>query len=537
MAMLFQDAMAEALVDQGVDTVFGVIGDGNLFVVDSFQRRPGTRYIGVANEASAVEAAVGYSHVTGRLGVATVTHGPGLTNTVTALIEAVKARVPLLVIAGEVGQDELWHVQRVPQREIAAAAGAGFEQLRRASTAAEDLFRAIRRAHLEKRPIVLNVPGEFQWTQTVYVRSPAHLEHARSRPSADALAAALAVVARAERPVVLAGRGAISPAARVAVLRLARRIGAPVSTTLKARELFRDDPYDLGICGLAAHEVARSILGAADCVISFGAGLNAHTTTGGWLTEGRRLVQIDDDPASLGRFVTPDVAVLGDAAITADELVDMLDEADIPPSGFASPALTAALAARTPPPDHSTDHHVDIHTAVRRIDEAVPADRTVVTDGGRFHVAAWPAVGVEDPQQFVQTTNYGSIGLGMGTALGAAVGRPGHPTLLITGDGGFMLAGMTEFNTAVRYDLDLIVLVLNDSAYGAEHMQFVRRDVDPALSSFDWPDFGPVADALGGRGFTVRSLPELETALAYLPHRDRPVLIDVHIDPDRVPGY
>ena len=536
--MLFQDAMATALVDQGVDTVFGLVGDANLFVMDSFRRLPGARFVSVVNEATAVEAAYGYANVTGRLGVATVTHGPALTNTLTPLVDAVRARQPLLLIAGDTPAHDNQHQQDVAQREVAAAAGAGFEQLRTPLTLAEDLANAIRRAHVEKRPVVLNMPANFQWTDTEYVRAPSRLvEHTRIRPSDEALDAAVGIIASANRPVVLAGRGATSPTARSAVLRFARRIGAPVATTLKARDLFRGEPYDLGICGTVSHEVALATISSADCVIAFGASLNRFTTSDGFLTEKRRVVQVDDDRRALGRFVVPDVAVLGDAAASADAFVALLDEAEIRPTGFASPELADQLASGGGAPgDRSTNATVDIHTAVRRVDAAVPADRTVVTDSGRFVFSAWPVIGVHDPRHFVHTANFSSIGLGMGTAIGAAVGRPGHPTLLVTGDGGFMLGGLNEFSTAVRHRLDLIVLVLNDGAYGAEHVQFVRRELDPGLSEFDWPDFGPVADALGGRGFTVRNLDELDAALACLPQRDRPVLIDVHLDPRLVPA-
>jgi len=310
-----------------------------------------------------------------------------------------------------------------------------------------------------------------------------------------------------------------------------------VATALKARDLFRGEPHDLGICGTVSHEVALATISSADCVIAFGASLNRFTTSDGFLTEKRRVVQVDDDRQALGRYVVPDVAVLGDAATSADAFVALLDEAEIRPTGFASPELAAQLArAGDAPRDRSTNATVDIHTAVRRVDAAVPADRTVVTDSGRFVFSAWPVIGVHDPRHFVHTANFSSIGLGMGTAIGAAVGRPGHPTLLVTGDGGFMLGGLNEFSTAVRHRLDLIVLLLNDGAYGAEHVQFVRRELDPGLSEFDWPDFGPVADALGGRGFTVRNLDELDAALAYLPQRDRPVLIDVRVDPRLVPA-
>jgi thiamine pyrophosphate-dependent acetolactate synthase large subunit-like protein len=385
---------------------------------------------------------------------------------------------------------------------------------------------------------VHNKPVDFQWTETEYVPSPARLVAGTGvRPSDDAVDSALGIIASADRPLVLAGRGAIDPAARAAVLRFAARIGAPLLTTLKARDLFRGEPHDLGICGTVAHEVALSTISAADCVIAFGASLNRYTTADGSLVRKRRVVQVDDDRHALGRFVVPDAGVLGDAAGTAGDFVALLDEAGIRPTGFASPELAAELARRDDRrPDRSTDEHVDIRTAVHRVEAAVPADRTVVTDSGRFVFSTWPVVGVQDPRHFVHTASFGSIGLGMGTAIGAAVGRPGHPTLLVTGDGGFMLGGLNEFSTAVRHGLDLIVMVLNDAAYGAEHIQFVRRDLDPGMSTFDWPDFGPVADALGGHGFTVRNLAELDAALAHLPHRDRPVLIDVHLDPSRVPA-
>ncbi|MGD9958094.1 thiamine pyrophosphate-binding protein [Nocardioides sp.] len=536
--MLFQDALAAGLTDHGIDAVFGLIGDGNLFVMDSFRRREGTTYVGVVHEATAVEAASGYAQVTGRTGVATVTHGPGLTNTVTALTDAVRGRVPVLLIAGDTRPEDLHHTQKLAQREVVLAAGAGFEQLRSPATLAEDLGNALRRAHVEQRPIVLNTPVNFQWAEAEYVRSASgRVDEAGIRPSEEALDAALGIIASAKRPVVLAGRGAIDPAARAALLRLASRIGAPLATTLRARDLFRGEPHDLGICGTVAHDVALSTLAASDCIIAFGASLNRFTTTEGWLVDGRRLVQVDADRHALGRYVDPDVGVLSDAAVTADEFVALLDEAEIPPSAFASPELAAELAGRQrEQPDRSTDRTVDIHTAVCRVDAAVAPDRTVVTDSGRFIHSAWPMIGVEDPRHFVHTASFGSIGLGMGTAIGASVGRPGHPTLLVTGDGGFMMGGLNEFSTAVRHGLDMVVLVLNDGSYGAEHIQFVRREMDPVMSTFRWPDLGPVADALGGRGFTVRNLAELESALAHLPQRDRPVLVDVHLDPDLVPA-
>ncbi len=165
--MIFHEAFGRALAEHGIDVAFGVIGDANLFVMDSFGRHGGGRYVAMANEAGAVLAANGYAAATGGLGVATVTHGPpGLTNTVTALVEGgVRSRTPpVLLIAGDTAASERQALQRIAQREVVAAAGAiFFEQIYAPQSYNEDLNRAVRTALLQRCPVVLNLPAEFQW--------------------------------------------------------------------------------------------------------------------------------------------------------------------------------------------------------------------------------------------------------------------------------------------------------------------------------------------------------------------------------------
>lgn len=535
--MLFHEVIARALRDQGVDCIFGVLGDANLYMMDSFERAAGGRFLSVSNEAGAVLAANGYARTTGSLGVASVTHGPAVTNTVTALVESVKDHTPVLVVGGDTAVVDRENFQNISQRDVIMPTGAGFEQVRSPQTVCEDVAMAVRRALTERRPIFLNVPIEFQWQEVEYTapRGPRTPARTTTRPDPEAIEEAVGVIAAANRPVILAGQGAYAEEARTALVRLAERIGAPLATTLRARDLFRDHPHNLGIAGTLSHEVALDVLGAADTVIAFGAGLNKWTTAEGSVLDGRRVVQVDLDPAALHRYQTVDAAVVGDVAAAAEAMIDLLDAAEIKPTGFASPALATALAERRDDDyqDASTDTHVDIRTAMRRIEEVFPEDRALVFDGGRFVFNAFKLLHVRHPRDYVHTVNFGSIGLGMGNAIGAAVGS-GKPTLLITGDGGFMLGGLAEFNTAVRHDLDLVVLVFNDMAYGAEHIQFRNKEMDPTASTFTWPEFGPVAAALGGTGWTVRNLEELEVALKSIENRDRPVLIDIRIDPDKV---
>jgi thiamine pyrophosphate-dependent acetolactate synthase large subunit-like protein len=532
-------ALARGLADAGVDTLFGLIGDANLFLVDSFVRQEGT-YVGAVHEAGAVLMATGYARAAGRVGVATVTHGPGLTNTVTALVEGVRGRTPLVLLAGDTAVHDAANLQNIDQRELVAVTGAGFVPVRTPESAVEDLALALRRAVLERRPVVLDLPADFQWAETPYAavdRTP--LPDSAPAPDPADLDRAVGVIASARRPIVLAGRGAIRPQARASVLRLAERIGAPLATTLKAKDLFRGEPFDLGIFGTVSTPVASDTIARSDCIVALGAGLNLFTTARGSLLEGRAVVHCDVDRAQIGSSATPVTGVVGDSAVVADEICAWLDEAGVAPSGFRSAGLRQALReqAAEGPADRSTDTTVDIRTALRRLEDALPPERTLVTDAGRFMYEAWRGLRVREPAHFLPTMNFGSIGLGLPVAIGARYGAPGRPVVLVTGDGGFMLGGLAEFSTAVREGVDLTVIVLNDGGYGAEHIQFRNRDMDPALSLLAWPDLAAVARSMGGVGVRVRRLADLDAAAAALASRERPVLLDVHLDPDLVPNH
>lgn len=536
--MIFHEAIARALADQGITTVFGVLGDANLYMMDSFQRATGGAFRSMSNEAGAVLAANGYARTSGTLGVATVTHGPALTNTITALVESVKDRTPLLLVAGDTAVEDRENFQNVPQRDVVLPSGAGFEQVRAPHTVAEDVAVAVRRALLERRPVVLNVPVEFQWEDVDYTPNRVRwVAPQQVVPDPAALDEAVGLIASARRPVVLAGQGAASAEARGALERLASRIGAPLATTLRGRDLFRGNPHDLGIFGTLSHDVAADVIAQSDCVVAFGASLNKWTTSEGANLKDKLVVHVDIDRTALGRFSGVHVGVVGDVVPVATAFVEWLDQAEVKPTGFASPQLAERLAGRDEHAyqDVSADGTVDMRTAMLRLEEAFPRDRTLVHDGGRFIFQAFTRLHVPDPTAYVHTVNFGSIGLGMGNAVGAWFGAPGRPVLLVTGDGGFMLGGLAEFSSAVRHGVDLVVVVLNDGAYGAEHIQFRNKEMDPEISTFQWPDLGPVATALGGRGVTVRNLAELDEALASIEGRDRPILIDVKIDPDKVP--
>ena len=164
-------SIAQAVTDHGIDTLFGLMGDANLFMVDHYVRGCGGTFVPVAFEGSAVLMALAYSHVSGRVGVATVTHGPALTNCVTALAEGAKGHIPMVLLAGDTPVINPQNLQNIDQRELIKVTGAGFEQVRAPQTAAYDVAHAFYRAQVESRPIVVNMPSDFMWQEVSHEKT------------------------------------------------------------------------------------------------------------------------------------------------------------------------------------------------------------------------------------------------------------------------------------------------------------------------------------------------------------------------------
>lgn len=526
--------IAQSLKDHGVETIFGLMGDANLFMVDSFVRDCSGRFVPAAHEGSSVLMALAYTHVADKVGVATVTHGPALTNCMTALTEGARGHIPMVLLAGDTPVANPRHLQSIDQREVVKATGAGFEQMRTPETVAMDVARAFYRAQVERRPIVLNMPADFMWREAAHMPSVLDVFTAPGGVAeGEILDNAIGMIASARRPLILAGAGAVK--AREEIVKLADRLEAPLATTLKAKGLFKDHPYNIDIFGTLSTPAAYELIAQSDCIICFGASLHDFTTDQGKLMKDKRIVQIDVTPTAIGGGLHPDAALVADAGLTAETILYWLNEAEIPASGFTRDLDIAKLTEHPIRPNKTAEGCVNYIHALERLEEVLPKDRLLVTDGGRFMTEVWVRLSVQGPKSFVATTNFGSIGIGLQEAIGAGVAAPEKPVVMFTGDGGFMMGGINEFNTAVRLGLDLIVIVANDSAYGAEHIQFIDRKMDPSLTEFHWPSFAEIGASLGGQGYTVRNNAELEEALAAIPNRTGPMMIELKLDPHDVP--
>ncbi len=527
------ELLARQLYSEGVHTLFGVMGDANMHLVDSYVQHSPGRYVSATREDSAVLMAHGYARTTGRPGVATVTCGPGFTNAITALVEVVRSRSPLVLITGVPPESEKTHVQRIDQRALTRVIGAEFVRVRSPRSLVADLSLALRQADALQTPVVLEMP--YDWMNTEADEQEPTLPRApstRVRPDESALDRFVDALLQARRPLVIGGRGVALAGAQDDLVQLARSLGAPAATTLQAKGLFTGYDAAIGVSGHFATDFAKNVIAESDCIIAFGASLNRFTNGLDKLFAGTTVLHCDIDPAQIGRWTPTDFALVSDVQAALEAIRPRL--AGHVPSTFAS-TVGEARSSWNPEDefrDESDDSSIDLRTFLIRLNAMLPSNRTVVSDSGRFTSAPARYLEVDDPRKMLVTTSFGSIGLALGAGIGAAVGNPDDTTVVIAGDGATMM-NIAEFNSAVRHDLDVILVVVNDRGYGPEyfHLKAGGRNADLAL--FDWPSFADTAVGLGALGATVRNQQDLADLERVLDSRGRrPLLIEVCVDPD-----
>jgi len=496
------------------DVIFGLMGNGNAFFISSLTSR-GMRYISARHEAGTVAMADAYHRASGKVAVATVTYGAGFTNSLTALTEAAKARIPMVVVVGDAptAGPRPWDID-----QVMVAEGLGVQTL---TVAPDDAARITEEAwtiaHRELRPVVVALPYDISSLDISQCgadgQGPAQTRRAGKvlHPDSQDVRRIASLLAQAERPLIIAGRGAVLSNARAALLELGDRLGALYATSVRARNLF-DSPWDLGIAGGFARPETVDIMRQADAVLVVGAGLNLFQTRYGSLfSPGTTVIQIDEQPAATCDQVTD--FVQADAAAFAWQLAATVPSATDGGWRAAHPELPdRPLGLNQPAPELAPDGRLNPHAVARLLDSVLPAERTIVQDGGHF--CGWMPMycQVPDPDGLMMVgTAFQTIGLGLPAAVGAAAARPDRTTVLVSGDGGALMA-LADLETAVREIASGVMVVFNDAAYGAEIHQYAVRGLDDKAMQIEEVDFSALARAMGAQGRKMRSLADI-TAL------------------------
>ena len=536
------DVLAQAFAAEGVDILFTLMGDANMYWSAAMADNHGVRLIHARHEHCAAAMADGYARATGKVGVASVTCGPGYTQIMTALAMAARGNIPMVVFAGDAPVGASWYVQQIDQAPLALATGAAFIPIRTIGRALDCVREAFYVARIERRPVVLSVPLDLQKepfpSRPDYTPSTDLMPRAQVIPPDPAAVDEVAsMIASAERPVVIGGRGAIWSGARQALEAFAEESGALLATTLLAKGLFDGNPFAFDIAGGFSTDLGREFFAESDLVIGFGAGLGHYTTDGGHLYPKAKVVQVDINPRGLWQGLrTADLHIRADARATAEAVTRRLRERSIRRPGWRSNAVAARIAADLPDAKEFavTPGTLDPRPVLRDIDDTVPKDWDVVVAGGHCFSFAMTHLKGRPGGKYHIPIDFGAIGSGLSAAIGVAVARGNDKVMLIDGDGS-LYQHIQELETVRRHGLKLLICILNDGGYGAETHKFRSTGGDPNHATHGRGDIAAIARGFGLEAARVTEMGQFERLFRDYQQSSGSMLWDVHID-DLIPS-
>ena len=532
-------AIAELLAKMGARRCFGVLGTANFKITHALSER-NVKYLAARHEAGAVSMADAYVRLSDEFAVVSVHSGPGLTNAITAVAEAAKAKTPLLVLAGDVARGDFRSNFHIRQADLVRSIGARFEQIESPGTALQVAARAALAVTSERATVVLSLPVDVQDShlpESAAVEASASV--ALPGPPPEAVVAIAEELVRAKRPLIIAGRGAVVSGAKNVLIELGDELGALLATSAFANGLFADEPWNTGISGGFSSPAALNLIPQSDFVLGFGVSFTHWTTRSGQLIgKNAKVLQVDIDRSRLGVNCRIDYGITGDVSSTAAALLAALRTSrgnGQKSARWRQPQvldqITAGSIHKAPYTDTSTKEHIDPRTLTKELDKILPLERVVVTDSGHF--MGWPPLyfRVPDERGWCQPTSFQSVGLGMASAIGAALAQPHRLVTLAIGDGGLLMS-LGELETAVRLGVRMCVVVYNDLAYGAEVHYFGRRQYSVDIVRFANVDFSAIARGVGASSVEVRTVADLAAVQKWVAEKTPGIfLIDARITP------
>jgi acetolactate synthase-1/2/3 large subunit len=527
--------LVDALRAEGVRHVFGIPGVHNLAIYDALLRQSEITHVLARHEAGAAFMADGYARASGAPGVVVVTTGPGATNTLTPLVESYAGSMPVLVVMSDIASHlvgrEVGALHEVPNqidcfKPVTRWAEAVTESAAIPTTVhgAFDLLRTGRPG-----PIAISIPNDFLTAR--FETSPrSGGGHGRRPPChVDEIREAASRLGGASKPLVIAGGGVIAAGAEGELSFLARRLGAPVITSVMGRGAISErDPLWHGV--LPNSRATEAIIKAADVILAVGCRF-AHRSTQGLLLNlsfdpSQTLIHLDLDPTVIGRLFKPQLPIVGDAKDGLARILQALGPGTAR-TAWDHPWRQGLRSAA------NSRHTAQIAGLIETLRAALPDDTIVVNDQTGINYWMEWHFPVLLPRTFLYPVGSATLGYGVPAAIGAKIARPDRPVICVVGDGGFMYS-VNELATAVKYQLPIVFLVMNDDRYGAikwlQQTLFEGRWGEVDLAN---PDFPALARAFGARGERVAGVdslgPAIKTALA----ADGPTVLELRmtIDP------
>ena len=541
------EIVVRALVDQGVDTLFGYPGGAVLPIYDALFHEPRLKHILVRHEQGAGHAAEGYARSTGRPGVVLATSGPGATNIVTPLVDALMDSIPLVAITGQVpthliGSDAFQECDTVGITRSATKHNLLVKDV-------ADLGRAIHEAfHIATSgrpgPVLIDIPKDVQFASAPYAPPAAvrfaHAYAPRRRGDPARVREAVELIAGARRPILYTGGGVINagPGASEALRAFARATGAPVTSTLMGLGAYpAGDPQWLGMVGMHGAYEANHALHDCDVMVCVGARFDDRVT--GRLdafSPGSKKVHIDIDPSSIGKIVKCDVAIVGDAGEVLGQMLEAWagrPAADLSPWWAQIDAWRARKGFAYAPSDTviKPQYAVERLYALTRDAEAQGREVYVSTEVGQHQMWAAQFFHFHQPNRWMTSGGLGTMGYGLPAAVGVQVAHPGALVIDIAGEASVQMT-MQEISTAVQYALPIKVFILNNEWMGMvrQWQQLLHGERYSHSYASALPDFVKLAEAYGAVGLRAETPAELDAKIMEMIDTPRPVILDCRVE-------
>jgi acetolactate synthase-1/2/3 large subunit len=526
--------LVDALVGHGVDTAYCVPGESYLAVLDAlYQVRDTLRLIVCRQEGGAAHMAEAHAKLTGEPGICFVTRGPGSTNASIAIHTARQDSTPLIVFVGQVGRDatsrEAW--QEIDYRHMFGHIAKWVDQVDDARRLPEFVSRAFHVATSGRPgPVVLALP-EDMLTDLVDVADAPRYRRSSATPAPDAMDALLSELETAERPLLVLGGGGWTREASDDITAFAHRFDLPVACAFRRQDLIdnHDDHY-IGEAGLGMDPRIAQRIRDADLVIAVGARLGETSTQGYALLEvprpHQRLVHVHPDPSELGHVYHADVPVNAAMPAFARAARALAPRQSVPWSAWTRAARADQLQYIEPPASMPGD--VDLGEVMVHLRDTLPADTIVSNGAGNYTLWVqrfWRYRGLRT--QLAPTS--GTMGYGLPAAIAAKLVHPERTALCFAGDGCFLMSGQ-ELATAVQYQLDVLIIVVNNGMYGSIRMHQERHYPGNVWgTALTNPDFAALARSYGAHGATVTRTAEFPEALQRARAAGGPALIELQV--------
>lgn len=529
------EILIDALVEQGVDTIFGYPGGAVLNIYDAlYKNSDRIRHILTAHEQGAAHAADGYARATGKVGVCLATSGPGATNLVTGIATAYMDSIPMVAITGNVGTSLIGRdsFQEVYIAGITMPITKHNFVVRDVDELADTVRDAFRIAASGRPgPVLIDIPKDITAAKCEFIPKGKVEINETYEISDEELQTVADMIAASERPMIYYGGGVETSDAGDMLLQLQRKADIPSAHTMMAIGCIPDtEPLSLGMIGMHGTVSAAWAVERCDLLVCIGARFSDRVATNTKrFAPSAKVIHVDIDNAEINKNIGVDYAIVSDAETFLEKVMPYIKEAKHD-AWRAQIAEWQTKLDYVPKDDESVIHP---HQLLRTVAEETPEDTIIATDVGQHQLWSAQYNGRKHVRQFLTSGGLGTMGFGYGAALGAQVAFPDRTVVHITGDGSFHM-NLNEICTAVSYNLPVITIIMNNRVLGNvrqwQTMFYGSRysQTDPHRKT----DYVKLADAFGARSFRVSNIAELRDALREAMKRTGPVLIDAQIDKD-----